>query len=63
MNCNLNLSVLTDGNSYIHRAKSLNHVLNLTVLCMYVQFGLQHFESSPRVLESVVLRKLHGYKN
>jgi len=58
MNCNLNISMLTDSNSDIHRAKGLNHVLNLTVVCMYVQFGLQHFESSPGVSESVVLRKL-----
>jgi len=63
MNCNLNLSVLTDSNCDIHRAKGLNHAPNLTVVCMYVQSGLQNFESSPRVLESMVFRKLNGYKN
>jgi len=38
-------------------ASDLNQIPNLTVVCMYVQFGSQHFVSSPRVLESVVLRK------
>jgi len=54
MNCNLNLSVLTDSNSDIHRAKGLNYVHNLTVVCLYtyVQFGLQHFENSPKVCDS-----------
>jgi hypothetical protein len=54
--------VLTDCNSDIRWAKGLNHVPNLTVIFMDVKPGLQQFENSLRVLQSAVLRKLHGYK-